>query len=132
MGAFGGGRDAGFSHLAHIQPVSAIPPFDPQEIDMMHYERVLASITHGCAENGKKVAQEAAMVGTFQPLFLYFKKASETENGDLVLVPDQSKAPDGFELATGESLRGNVPYDRFYQWVRERVSRLPLLAPCVA
>ena len=94
---------------------------------MMNYERVLASLAHACAEAGKKISQQCAMAGDIQPLYLYFKKSTSTETGDLLLVPDSSKPPADYELATGEGLRGNIPYDSYYTWVRERATRLPVL-----
>lgn len=85
-------------------------------------------IVSACAEIGQKTAQERAIMGNLEPLYLYFKKSTETENGELLLVPDSEKAPEGFELATGEGLRCNVPFSEYWVWIRERSTRLPILA----
>ena len=94
----------------------------------MNYEIVINAMVNACAEAGKKVAQQNAMWGSLQPLYLYYKKSTENTSGSLVLVSDQEKAPTGFELATGEGLRCDVPYERYFDWVRARSSRLPVLA----
>jgi hypothetical protein len=94
----------------------------------MEYELVIAKMVNTCAEAGKLLAQQLAARGEFQPLYLYFKKSTEKECGELVLVADNQTAPDGFELATGEGLRSNVPYVNYFQWVRDRIGRLPILA----
>jgi hypothetical protein len=85
-------------------------------------------IVSACAESGQKTAQEQANKGILEPLYLYFKKSTEHENGELLLVPDSAKAPEGFELATGEGLRCNVPFSNYWVWIRERSTRLPILA----
>lgn len=94
----------------------------------MSYEKVIVGMVRACSEIGKKIAQKNAMAGVLQPLYLYYKKATATENGVLVLVPDNEEPPQGYELATGEGLRGHIPYDNYYQWVHSRIGRLPVLA----
>jgi hypothetical protein len=85
-------------------------------------------IVSACAEIGQKTAQDQANKGIFEPLYLYFKKSTEQENGQLLLIPDDEKAPEGFELATGEGLRCNVPLSDYWAWIRQRSVRLPILA----
>jgi hypothetical protein len=85
-------------------------------------------IVSACSENGQKLAQDQAILGNLEPLYLYFKKSTENENGELLLVPDSKQAPEGFELATGEGLRCNVPFSNYWVWIRERSTRLPILA----
>ncbi len=85
-------------------------------------------IVSACAESGQKTAQDYANKGILEPLYLYFKKSTEYENGELLLVPDSAKAPEGFELATGEGLRCNVPLSSYWVWIKERSTRLPILA----
>jgi hypothetical protein len=99
---------------------------------MLNYEKVILEMVKKCADCGSHDAQKMANAGIFEPLYLYFKPSSETENGVLKLIPDSETAPDGFELATGEGLRGNVPFSEYFSWVRARVNRLPILAYGVA
>ena len=81
-----------------------------------------------CADAGVLMSQAQANKGNMEPLYLYFKKSTEKENGELLLVADSEKAPEGFELATGEGLRCNVPYSNYWTWIHSRSTRLPILA----
>ena len=56
-----------------------------------------ASLVSQCAEDGKVVAQLNAMVGDLQPLLLYFRKSTETCNGELKLVSKGDNALLGYE-----------------------------------
>jgi hypothetical protein len=85
-------------------------------------------IVSACAEAGQKLAQDRANKGFYEPLYLYFKPSTEQRNGELILVADSSQPPEGFELATGEGLRCNVPFSNYWVWIRERSARLPILA----
>jgi len=85
-------------------------------------------IVTACAEAGIKTAQDAANAGNLEPLYLYFRPSTAHENGQLALVPDSKSPPPGFELATGEGLRCNVPFSNYWGWIRERSTRLPILA----
>jgi hypothetical protein len=89
---------------------------------------VFNEIVTACEEQGKKLAVNNAKNGIFEPLYLYFRPAQETVNGELLFVSDSDKAPEGFELATGEGLRGNIPYSEYWAWIRQRSTRLPILA----
>ena len=92
------------------------------------YEKTILQLVNECAENGKALAQELANNGNMDALYLYYKQSTENENGVLLLVQDSENAPNGFTLATGEGLRCNVAYTDYFQWVRSRVNRLPILA----
>jgi hypothetical protein len=85
-------------------------------------------IVTACADAGKQLAQDRANNGFYDPLYLYFKQSTEQENGELILVADSSQPPEGFKLATGEGLRSNVPFSNYWVWIRERSTRLPILA----
>jgi hypothetical protein len=85
-------------------------------------------IVSACAEAGQKTAQEQANRGNLEPLYLYFKPSTADQNGQLLLVPDSEKPPAEFELATGEGLKCNVEFSRYWVWIRERSARLPILA----
>jgi len=60
--------------------------------------------------------------------YLYVKPSTETEEGKLQFFFDEEKAPEGWELVTGEGLRGNVPYAEYQRWIRSRISRAPIFA----
>jgi hypothetical protein len=92
------------------------------------YENALRTMVNDCAEKGIKDSNALANAGNVQALYLYFKRSTESDNGVLMLIPDGDIAPEGFELATGEGLRSNVPYSNYFQWIKSRVSRLPILA----
>ena len=92
---------------------------------MLTYEKTLLNLALDCANKGASMVQQTMNT---EPLYLYYKPSTEAENGVLRLVFDSETAPDGFILATGEGLRSNVPYENYYQWVRSRISLLPILA----
>lgn len=85
-------------------------------------------IVTNCETKGRELSKNKAMQGNMEPLYLYFKKSTETENGELMLISESDPVPKGFELATGEGLRCNVPYSNYWTWIRERSTRLPILA----
>lgn len=60
--------------------------------------------------------------------FLYYQPSTEKDEGKLSFFFDEETAPDGWVLATGEGLRGNIPFAEYRRWIRSRVSRLPILA----
>lgn len=92
------------------------------------YEATVRKMVFKCTEAGKSRVQMNAMLGILEPMHLYYRRSTEFVNGDLLLVPDGDSAPTGYELATGEGLRCDVPYDRYFNWVITRVSRLHILA----
>lgn len=82
----------------------------------------------GCAKQGVNLAQQMASNGTLEPLYLYFRPSQPGKTGELFLVRDSAPVPPGVQLATGEGLRSNVPYDAYFQWVFDRSRRLPVLS----
>lgn len=78
------------------------------------------AIVQKCAEQGRALMQLLANRGTPEPLYLYARESVPGKTGELFLVRDSAPNPNGYKLVTGEGLRTNVPYDRYYQWVWER------------
>ncbi len=88
-----------------------------------------ALLVSECADQGKRLASQLANEGIFEPLYLYYRASEPGKGpGKLFLVRDSAPTPAGVKLATGEGLRGNVPYDHYYQWVHDRATRCPILA----
>ena len=81
-----------------------------------------------CAEQGKALARMMANDGTIEPLYLYHRPSTKGNPGRLFLVKDSAPIPPGAELTTGEGLRGNVPYEHYFQWIYDRARRAPILA----
>jgi len=82
-----------------------------------------------CANRGELLMKQASANGTIEPLYLYHRPSVQGEgSGELLLVRDSDKAPEGFILTTGEGLRLDVPYDSYFQWVHDRARRAPILA----
>lgn len=81
-----------------------------------------------CAEQGKALARMMANDGTIEPLYLYHRQSEPGKPGRLFLVRDSAPVPPGVVLTTGERLRGNVPYESYFQWVYDRATRAPILA----
>mgnify|MGYP001168752325 CR=1 FL=1 len=94
----------------------------------MNYQLVVTEIVKVAADKAIKLASDNANNGIFEPLYLYFKRSTESQHGELLLIGDSCQPPNGFELAHGEGLRGHIPYEFYSCWVRERCGRLPILA----
>jgi hypothetical protein len=87
------------------------------------------TLVEECALQGKKLAWLLANTGIVEPLYLYYRASEKGKGpGKLFLVHDSAPVPGWAKLVTGEGLRGNVPYDSYYQWVYERATRCPILA----
>jgi hypothetical protein len=65
--------------------------------------------------------------GIIEPLYLYCRPSEPGRSGRLMLVRDSAPAPEGTLLVTPEGLRGNVPYEAYFQWVYDRAKRAPIL-----
>lgn len=89
---------------------------------------IFNDIVTACEIEGKSLSQKKANMGNIEPMYLYYKKSTAKENGHLILISESDNPPVGYELATGEGLRCNVPYSGYWTWIRERSMRLPILA----
>jgi hypothetical protein len=85
-------------------------------------------LVKSCTEQGQCIAQQMVARGVVEALYLYFEPSQPGKTGALFLVPDSAPVPRGAKLATGEGLRGNVPYSAYFQWIYERARSLPVLA----
>jgi hypothetical protein len=94
----------------------------------MDYIKEWNKLVTNCSEKAQKLAQDNANNGNYEPLYLYYKHSTEWENGDLLMVPDSKKAPEGYILATGLGLKCNVPFYFYWNWIKDNSSRLPILA----
>ena len=92
------------------------------------YEKQFSQIVFDCAEQGKALMQQMVNAGNVQALYLYVRPSTETENGRLFLCRDDAPNPMGYQLVTGEGLRSNIPYSKYYQWVYDRSRRSPIFA----
>lgn len=95
---------------------------------MMSYEKVIFDLVFDCSEAGKRLAQELTVYGEFKALRLLYKPATDTACGALMLVHQGDQAPQGYVEATSDVISGGVPFERYFYWVRQRVSTLLLLA----
>lgn len=90
-----------------------------------NYELLFKKIVTTCNEiTQRQVRQDTG----FEPLYLYFKEATETENGELIFLKQLQEVPRGFKLAHNGPLKCNVPYENYWMWIRDKSVRLPLLA----
>lgn len=87
-----------------------------------------AKLVQECAEQGQALARQMSNSGTFEALYLYARPSEPGKPGRLFLARDSAPNPHGYQLVTGEGLRGNVPYDRYFQWVYERARRAPIMS----
>lgn len=91
---------------------------------MQEYDQLV----NDCAEQGRALARQLASQGIFEPLYLYARPSQPGNPGRLFLARDSAPNPHGYELVTGEGLRSNVPFAKFYQWIHERAKRAPILS----
>ena len=88
-----------------------------------------ATLVSECVEQGKSLSRMMAAEGIFEPLYLYARHSVAGKgSGKLFLVRDSAPVPEGVSLVTGEGLRGNVPYDQYFNWVYNRATRTPVLS----
>lgn len=80
------------------------------------------------ANQAHALAVELASAGRFEPLYLYYRRSQIGRAGCLMFFADGDAPPEGFELVTGDGLRGNVPYANYWQWVFDRAKRAPILS----
>ncbi len=95
----------------------------------MTYGTEYETLVGECAEQGRALAQRLANEGIMEPLYLYCRPSEHGKGpGRLMLVRDSAPVPEGCHLVTGEGLRANVPYARFFIWVYDRATRSPILS----
>lgn len=94
----------------------------------MKPETEYKTLISNCAEQGKALARAMANDGTFEPLYLYYCASQPSQPGELLFVRDSELAPNGYQLVTGEGLRGNVPYEFYFNWAYNRARRAPILS----
>lgn len=95
----------------------------------MDYQEVMRRMVLTCADAGIKLAQERSACGVFLPMYLYYREATSSSNGELVLLDDCMTVPPGFKQASEDALRSGVPFLNYFCWVKERSTRLPVLCP---
>ena len=87
--------------------------------------RFLVSVA---ANQAQALSINLASAGRFEPLYLSYRRSQPGRSGSLLFVADSETAPEGFELVTGEGLRGDVPYANYWQWTYDRAKRAPILS----
>lgn len=95
---------------------------------MSNVESEYSSMVRLCADKGCQLMQSLSSIGTIEPLYLFARESVLDVPGELLLVRDGEPNPVGYKLVTGEGLRIDVPYDRYYQWVYERARNARILS----
>lgn len=95
---------------------------------MKNVENEYSAIVRKCAEQGQKLMQLLANRGTPETLFLFARESVPGKAGELFLARASAPNPNGYKQVTGEGLRTNIPYDRYYQWVWERARQARILS----
>ena len=90
--------------------------------------REYTAIVKACADHGQTIAQQLAVTGNPQSLYLYALPSQPGKPGRLLLIPDSEPAPTGGELLTPEALRTSEPYGNFFTWIYDRARRAPVMA----
>lgn len=80
-----------------------------------------------CAEQGRALMRMMSSGGVIEPLYLYHRPSEPGRPGRLYLVRDSALIPPHVSLTTGEGLRSNVPYEKYFQWVYDRARRAPIM-----
>ena len=94
----------------------------------MDYALRMCNMVKEAAQAAQAHAKQLAARGVPVAMYLYYLPATAQQDGKLLLVDDNTKEPEGFKLATGEGLRGGVPYVNYGDWIHSRSTRLPILA----
>jgi hypothetical protein len=94
----------------------------------MNLETEYTAIVQECAEQGKALARQLANSGLFEPMYLYARPSEPGKPGRLMLVRDSAPNPYGYKLVTGEGLRTNIPYTKYFTWIYDRARSAPVLS----
>lgn len=94
----------------------------------MNADSEYRSLVSLAANQAEALARNNAAAGRFEPLYLYCRPSKPNVSGCLMFFSDSDEVPSGFELVTGEGLRGNVPYTNYWAWTYDRARRSPILA----
>lgn len=100
----------------------------PESEKAMHFENEYRTLVRECADQGRALARKLAADGIIEPLYLYHRPSAPGRPGRFFLARDSAPIPPGVVLTTGEGLRGNVPFEAYFQWVHERGRRAPVLS----
>lgn len=93
----------------------------------MSNQSVFVALVQKCAERGERLVQQHAVCGDVRAMRLFYKPSSGKTPGDLLLLAVGVPSPQGYQLGCDDEMKGNIPYDRYFQWVYERSTRLPVL-----
>jgi hypothetical protein len=95
-------------------------PRKPKEDD---WRKRIDEMVSAAVEEGKRESSLSAMRGIYEPMVLWYHPRPD---GALALTRKDKDMPTGW-LNSGLEIAANVPYDRYWQIVREGCSRLPIL-----
>lgn len=101
---------------------------DARKTSMSPIGMVVSNLVTECEKQTKKTVHDLTNKGMDPTVYLYYRPSTDTEHGVLLTVPTEETVPEGYLLATGEGLRGNVPYSEYWAWIHKRCQRLPILA----
>lgn len=86
-----------------------------------------SEIVSRAAQHGRCIAMRLAGMGRFTSLILYYREGTENSSGELKLFRSGDEVPDGWKMADSSPMKGDIPYDNYGIWIRERSMRLPVL-----
>ncbi len=90
-------------------------------------EDEFSKIVSRAAREGRCLAERLAGMGRFEPLVLAYQEGTEASSGALKLFRISEVLSEGWIKAETPAMKGDVPYDSFGTWIRERSTRLPVL-----
>lgn len=94
---------------------------------MLEWEHRIAKMVARCAAEAEASVSRMAQQGVNIDLRLYFQPATQTQDGRLFLRPE-GEAPEGCIIGSDNPFHGAIPYAAYKTWIRQRASRLPILA----
>lgn len=87
------------------------------------------NLVNDCAIQGQALMQAMTNNGQFEPLYLYYRPSVQGKGaGKLMLARDSAPNPENLPLVTGEGLRANIEYLRYFDWVYQRAIRAPIMS----
>lgn len=86
-------------------------------------------LVNDCAIQGQSLIQQITNQGSFEALYLHYRPSEPGKgSGKLMLARDSAPNPENLPLVTGEGLRCNIEYSRYYDWVYSRATRAPIMS----
>jgi hypothetical protein len=93
------------------------------------YRSRVRAIVLAAAEAAKQDMASNVTNGRAEPLQLYVKPCTHTEDGMLRMFPNSVTPPQPWKHTGSAAMGTDIPYENYFTWIHHRSCQLPILAP---